>query len=141
MAHSPRMPGTIVDLGMEAMFGGTICQSALIEVYDNSDVQPAAGGGAIGGCILLATLTMDAVAPWTGASSGGILTASAITQDSDADASGTALWFRLKTAGGTALIDGSVGVGAAFDMNINSTAIVQHGIVACNSLVITHPLL
>lgn len=141
MAHSPRITAAVADAGLDAMFGGTICQSAIIEIWSDAGTQPAAGGGSSGSSVLLAELTMHATTPWTGAASGGVLTAGAITQDSSANATGTALWFRLKTAGGTALLDGSVGVGSGFDLNINSTSIASGGIVAVNSFTITQPLL
>jgi hypothetical protein len=140
MAHTPRITAAVANAGMDAMFGGTISDLGIIEIWSDAGAQPAAGGGSSGTSVLLAELTMNATA-WTAGASGGVLTASAITQDSSANASGTASWFRLKTAGGTALIDGSVGVGSGFDLNINSTAITSGGIVAANSLTITHPLL
>lgn len=140
MALTPRIPAAIADAGMEAMFGGTIADAGTIEIWDDSGTQPAAGGGSSGTSVLLAVLTLNATA-WTTTSTNGVLTAAAITQDSDCNATGTALWCRVKTAGGDVLIDGSVGVGSSFNLNVNSTAVTEHGIFAANSLTITHPLL
>lgn len=68
--------------------------------------------------------------------SGGVLTASAITQDSSADATGTATFFRLLTSGGTAVIQGTVATSGG-DATIVSTSITAGGPVQCGSFVLT----
>lgn len=141
MAHTPRFTAAVIDAGMEAMFGADICDAAIIEVWSDAGAQPAAGGGSSGTAVLLAELTMHATTPWTATATNGVLTAGAITSDSSCNASGNAAWFRIKTAGGTALADGSVGVGSGFDMNVNSVVVTSGGTFTCNSLTITHPLL
>jgi len=107
--------------------------SALIRIYDGS--QPATPETAIGAQVLLAELTGNASA-FAAAASGGVLTASAITNDSSANATGTASWFRILTSGATAKIDGTVGVGT-FDMVINNTSIATGQVVSISSLTIT----
>lgn len=104
--------------------------SALLRIYDG--VRPATGGAAT---TKLAELTCNATfAPGAAA---GVLTLNAITQDSSADATGTATWFRIvKSDGVTFVMDGNVGT-AGSDLNINSTAIVLGGIVSVTSAVIT----
>ncbi len=104
--------------------------SALLRIYDGS--RPATGGTAT---TLLAELTCNATfAP--GASS-GVLTLNAITQDSSANATGTATWFRLvKSDGTTHVLDGSVSTSGS-DLNLVSTAIVATQPVQISSFVLT----
>lgn len=103
--------------------------SGLLRIYDGS--RPATGGAAT---TLLAELPLSATA--AGAAAAGVLTFSAITADASANATGTATWFRVATSGGTAVVDGSVGV-AASDINFNSVSFVVGGNVAVSSLVWT----
>jgi len=70
--------------------------------------------------------------------SGGVITFSAITQDSSANATGTAAWARLLTSAGTAVWDFDVtatGGGGAIEMN--TTSVVSGGPIAVSSLTIT----
>jgi hypothetical protein len=106
--------------------------SPLLRIYDGS--VPANVGTALGAQVLLAELTMSAT-PFP-AASGGVLTANAITQDSSANATGTATFFRLTTSGGTAVVQGTVGTSGA-DLNLNTTSIVSGGPVQVTSLTIT----
>lgn len=103
---------------------------ALLRIYDGS--RPATGGTAT---TLLAELTCGS--PFAGAASGGVLTANAITQDSSANATGTATWFRIVQSGGsTHVMDGDVGTSGS-DLNLDSVSIVAGGEVAVTSFVIT----
>lgn len=103
--------------------------SGLLRIYDGS--RPATGGTAT---TLLAQLTCNAT--FAPAASGGVLTLNAITQDSSADATGTATWFRITTSGGTAQIDGSVGTSGS-DLNLTTTSIVATQPVSVTSFVLT----
>lgn len=103
--------------------------SGLFRIYDGS--RPASGGTAT---TLLAELALSTTA--AGAASGGVLTFSAITQDSSANATGTATWFRVVTSGGTFVIDGSVGTSGS-DLNLTTTSIVATQPVSVTSCVIT----
>jgi hypothetical protein len=103
--------------------------SGLFRIYDGS--RPASGGTAT---TLLAELALSATA--AGAASGGVLTFSSITQDSSANATGTATWFRIVTSGGTFVIDGSVGTSGS-DLNLTTTSIVSGQPVSVTSCVIT----
>lgn len=77
--------------------------SGILRIYDNTAARPANADTAIpGGSVILAELTMNATS--FPASSGGVLTANAITQDSSANASGTALYARLFQSNGTTAI-------------------------------------
>lgn len=102
--------------------------SGLVRIYDGS--RPATGGAAT---TLLAELPLSATA---GTVSGQVLTMSAITTDSSANATGTASWFRVTTSGGTPVIDGNVGTSGS-DLNLNTTSIVIAGSVAISSFTIT----
>jgi hypothetical protein len=109
-------------------FAGT---SALLRIYDGS--QPATGGSAT---TLLAELTCNA-SQFAGASSSAVLTLSAITSDSSANATGTATWFRIvKSDGTTHVMDGTVGTSGA-DLNLNTVSIVSGATVAVSSFTIT----
>lgn len=103
--------------------------SGLLRIYDGS--RPASGGAAT---TLLAELALSATA--AGSASGGALTFSSITQDSSANATGTATWFRVVTSGGTFVIDGNVGTSGS-DLNLTTTSIVSGQPVSVTSFVIT----
>lgn len=106
--------------------------SAKLRIY--SGTQPAKNGTAT---TLLAELTCNAT--FAPAASGGVLTLNAITQDSSADATGTATWMRLvKSDGTTFVFDGTVGTSGA-DLNLNSVSIVTGGTVSVSSFTITAP--
>lgn len=103
--------------------------SGLLRIYDGT--RPASGGTAT---TLLAQLSLSATA--APGASGGVLTFNSITQDSSADATGTATWFRITTSGGTFVIDGSVGTSGS-DLNLTTTSIVITQPVSVTSFVIT----
>jgi len=104
--------------------------SALLRIYDGT--RPATGGAAT---TLLAELTCNATfAPGAAA---GVLTLNAITQDSSANSSGTATWFRIvKSDGTTHVLDGDVGTSGS-DLNLTTTTIVATQPVSVSSFVIT----
>lgn len=99
--------------------------------------QPATPATTASGT-LLATLTLSD--PAFGAASSGTATASAITGDSSADATGTAGWFRAYDSTSAAVIDGSVtATGGGGDMTLSSTSIVAGGTVDITSWTVTMP--
>lgn len=85
---------------------------------------------------LLATLTFSD--PAFGAASGGTATASAITDDTSADATGTAAVLRLRDSTPATVAEGTVGTSGA-DLNLNTTSITTGDRVACTSATITMP--
>lgn len=95
-----------------------------------SGTKPATGGAET---TLLASLPLSATA--AAAASAGVLTLNAITNDTNAAASGTPTWARLTTSANGAVVDMTAGVGSG-DLNFNA-AIVATGIVSCSSFVIT----
>lgn len=105
-----------------------------VRIYDGS--RPAGPGTAVSGQTLLAELTFSD--PAFGAASNGVATASSITGDSSADATGTASWFRVLDSNNVAIWDGSVGTSGA-DLNLSSTSIVSGGAVNITSWTVTVP--
>lgn len=104
--------------------------AALLRIYDGS--RPATAGTAT---TLLAELTCGT--PFAAAAVNGVLTLGAITQDSSANATGTATWFRIVKADGTTFVmDGNVGTSGS-DLNLTTTSIVSGQPVSVSSFVIT----
>lgn len=102
--------------------------SALLRIYDG--VRPATGGAAT---TQLAVLTGDGTA-FAPAAAGGVLSPNAFADDTDADNSGEATWFRLETSGGTFVMDGDVGgTGSGADLEIDNVNIVAGGTVSLTS--------
>lgn len=103
--------------------------SAKLRIYDGT--RPATGGAVT---TLLAELTCNAT--FAPAASSGVLTLNAITQDSSADATGTATWARIVTSGATFVMDLGVGTSGQ-EVTLNTVSIVVGGVVTCTSAVIT----
>ena len=110
-----------------------LANNGFLRIYDGT--QAATADTAVGAQVLLAELTFGATA--FGAASAGVATANAITQDSSANATGTASWFRvLQSNGTTVLFDGSVGTSGA-NLNLNSVAISSGAAVQVTALTFT----
>lgn len=80
--------------------------------------------------------------PAFGASSTGVATASAIGSDTNADASGTAGYFRIYTGAGgdtAALAQGNSGT-ATVDLVFDNNVIVAGGTIAISSFTVTVPI-
>lgn len=105
---------------------------AKLRIY--SGTMPTDVNTALSGNTLLAELTFSN--PAFGAASAGVATASAITSDTSADATGTATFFRAVQGAGTAVIQGSVGTSGS-DMNLSSTSITSGGTVSVSSFTYT----
>ncbi len=86
---------------------------------------------------LLGTLTFSN--PAFGNSSTGTATASAITSDTSADASGTALHAVILDAAGNPLMDMTCGQGSG-DINFDNSVIVAGGTIAVSSMTLTQPI-
>jgi len=100
-----------------------------LRIYNGT--RPATGGAAT---TLLAELTLSD--PSSAAAANGVLTMSAITQDSSADATGTATWARMVDSDGNFVLDCSVGTSLT-DIVLNTAAIVASAIVTITSAVFT----
>jgi hypothetical protein len=106
-----------------------IGSNGLLRIY--SGTRPATGGAET---TQLAELALSATA--APAASGGQLTFSTISDDTSADATGTATWARLCTSAGAAVVDMDVGTSGS-DINFDSVSFVAGGTVSVTSLVIT----
>jgi hypothetical protein len=105
---------------MGAALATDIGSAATIEIRSGS--KPSTPETAASGT-LLATVTISG----SFSSSGGTLTA-ADPASASVVATATAGYFRVKTSGGTAKIDGTVGTSGA-DMNLSSVSLVSGGTV------------
>lgn len=108
--------------------GGTI------NIYNGT--QPATGETALSGNTLLATLIFSTTSAPNAVA--GVLTFSTITEDSAADATGTATFARLRDSNGVDVIDMDVGVAAA-SIILNTVSIVAAGAVRMTSGTLTAP--
>jgi hypothetical protein len=106
----------------------------LLKIY--AGTVPTDVNTSLGAATLLGTLTFSTTS--FGASSSGTATAATITADSSADATGTATFFRITNAAGTAILQGTVGTSGA-DMNLNTTSIVTGATLSVTSMTITEP--
>jgi hypothetical protein len=105
-----------------------------IEFYTGA--YPALVTTAIGAQVKLGTLTCsDPVATDVA----GVITFGTITQDSAADASGTAAWARIRDGAGAAFMDVDVSSEAAATgvIRLNTTTIVAGGPIALTGLTLT----
>ena len=133
MARNAKLSDTCANAAVNAVTA--LCNTGYIRIYNGT--QPTNANTAVSSQTLLSTLRFGATA--FGAASAGVATANAITSDTDAAATGTATWFRaLKSDGTTVMFDGSVGTTGA-DLNLSTTAIVQHATVSISSFTYTQP--
>lgn len=106
-----------------------------INIYDGT--QPTAPSDAITTQHLLGTLTFSDPC---GATSSGVLTFSAITQDSSCDYTGTATWARIKDSAGNVVFDCDVGTsGGGATLQFNTTSFVITGPILISSFTISIP--
>ena len=131
MPNNLKLSNNVVNPQADAL--SVLADNGYIRIYDGT--QPATADTAISSQVLLAELRFNADAAPSAVD--GVLTFNAITQDSNANNTGTASWFRaLKSDGSTVLFDGTVGVSGS-DLNIATTAIVAGAIVGVTSFVYT----
>lgn len=104
-----------------------------IKIYNGT--MPTLPSDAVTTQTLLGTLTFSDPC---GATSAGALTMSAITQDSAADATGTASWARIADSTGATVMDIDITTtGGGGTMQLNTTNIVVGGPILCTSFVIS----
>ena len=131
MANNLKLSNEAVNAEADAL--SVLLDNGYLRIYDGT--QPANADTAISTQTLLAELRFNADAAPSAVA--GVLTFNAITQDSNANNTGTASWFRaLKSDGSTVLFDGAVGTSGS-DINIATTAIVAGAIVGVTSAVYT----
>jgi hypothetical protein len=110
-----------------------------IEIRTGS--QPATANTAASGTLLATLPLSDPAFGAATTASPSVATASAITSDTNADASGTAGWFRAYDDNDVAVIDGSItttAVGTG-DMLLDDTNIVAGGTVAITAWTVSMP--
>ena len=106
-----------------------------IKIYTGT--QPTTAADAIVAQVLLGTLTFSDPC---GTSASGTLTMSAITQDSAADATGTATWARIADSTGATVCDVDVtATGGGGTLQFNTTSFVIGGPILISAFTITVP--
>lgn len=130
MANNPKTAVASRNAGLDSAFD--VLNGGKLRIYDST--QPTDADTALGSQVLLADLALNATA--FAAASSGSKTANSITQDSSADATGTASWGTLTTSANVRKLDYSVGTSGC-DMNMNSVAISSGAAVSCSSFVIS----
>lgn len=123
---NPTLQNNMLDEITALIDAGT---DGLLRIYDGT--QPATGGTAT---TLLAELTFSTTS--AAAASGGVLTFSAITDDSSANATGTATWFRVVDSAASHVFDGTAGTSGT-DLVLNTASITSGGTVSVTSFTIT----
>lgn len=109
--------------------------SAYLRIF--SGVKPANCGAALSGNTLLGEMVCGAT--FAPAASNGVLTLNTIGQEASADATGTAIFFRIyKSNGTTCVAQGTCGVAGA-DLNLNSVSIIAGGTITITSFTLTAP--
>lgn len=131
MAKNPHLKTTLRNAMLDQI-NSAIGAGGFLRIYDGT--QPATADTAITTQNLLASLPLSATPFGTAAS--GVATANAITDDSSADATGTATWGSFVTSAGVRVIDGSAGTSAA-DIVLNTVSIVTGGVVSCSSATVS----
>lgn len=99
---------------------------AILEI--RSGAAPGAEAAATG--TLLASITLPAT-PWSAAASGS-KAKNGTWQDASADGTGTAAHYRLKNAGDTHRIEGTVGLSGS-DLNLDNTSITTGQVVTIST--------
>lgn len=105
-----------------------------------SGAVPADADAALGGAVLLGTLVMSdpAFGAAVDISPGARATANAITDDSSADATGTASFFRIVDSNSLTVMQGAVGTSGT-ELIFATVAIEQFVIISVTSLTVDHP--
>lgn len=136
MAADPRLSNAAASAAADAVVDliDAGAGAGTIKIYDGT--IPTNANTAIGSQVLLATLTFSD--PAFGAASNGVATASAITSDSSADATGTASWARIADSNGNTIMDVTVGTSGE-DINFNTVSFVSGATIAISSLTYTQP--
>lgn len=130
--------------------GAAAACDALVDLLDGGSgagyievrtgAQPASVGTAASGTLLGTLVLSDPAFGNATTASPSVATASAITSDSTADASGTAGWFRAYDSAGTAIIDGSITAsGGGGDMQLDNVNVVAGGTISISAWTISLP--
>jgi len=132
VSHNPQLSAAAL-LAAQNAAADAVCallNGGTIKIYTSP--QPATADTAITTQTLLATMTFGS--PAFASAVVGVATAHAVTDDSDADNSGTAAFFRTLTSAAAPVFDGTVGTSDSFDCVLSSTSIIAHGICSLTSV-------
>ncbi len=123
MAHEIKV--SIAAANAKAAAWAALLNGGEIRIYEGT--KPANADASLGAAVLLAKGVFGN--PAFGNPLDGLVTANAITKDSDAPATGTAQFYRLLQSNQTTPVgDGTCGVtGGGFDLEMATVSIVQHG--------------
>lgn len=124
---------TAATAAVDDSFAATLGANAVVEI--RTGAAPATPETAASGT-LLASIT---IASWTAGSPGAGQVTGANPAAVTISASGTAAHFRVKTSGGTAVMDGTVGTSGA-DLNLDNAALVSGGSLDLGAPVLTIPV-
>lgn len=133
MAHNIKLAAATANAIADAV--AALCNGGTLKIYDGA--QPADAATAVTTQTLLATCTF--ASPAFASAIAGVATANSIAQDASADASGTAAWFRVLSSAAAVVLDGSAGVGVAFDLNLVSATVVAGAAFPVDSMTLTAP--
>jgi len=136
MAADPRLTNASASAAADAVVDRIDAGAGAGTIKIYTATIPTDADTALGAQTLLATLTFSD--PAFGAASNGVATASAITSDASADATGTATWARIADSTGTTVMDVTVGT-TGEDINFNTVSFVTGATVAITSLTYTQP--
>lgn len=127
-----------LDAIVDLIDAGTGTATGLLNIY--SGTPPADADASLSGNTLLATLTLTNPASGSAsdAAPGALATFATITEDSSADANGTATFCRVVDRDGTVVIQGDVGTSSAF-LIVASTSLVAGQPVQCSSMTLSLP--
>lgn len=145
MAAAPQCSQVAAQAGLDALLavlnaGG---QAGRIKIFSGgapSNCEAADTGTKLAELTLSST-AFAAATTITSPVRGAQASANAITDDTDADATGTAGYFRAYKFDGssyTCVIQGTCATASA-DMILNTTSIVEHATVSCTSWTVTLP--
>jgi len=136
MAATPRMSNAAAIAALNAMLA-LLDSGSYIEIREGApptNVEDAATGTLLGTLALAADPFQNAVDINPGARA----TANVITDDSSADTSGTAGWFRAYNSSNVGVIQGTCGTASA-DMIMNTTTITVSLPISITSWNVTMP--
>lgn len=131
MKFTTALRSTIAQAIVDAMANGTT-STPMIEIYDGT--MPGSMGGSITDNLLAELAMTNAAAT----QAGGVVTLDKITNDSSANASGTAGWARILDRDGAEVIYLTVSEsGGGGDLELNTVSITSGSPVAITSGTIT----
>ena len=123
---------------MAVNYSTTLKTTRMTAVRDAIDGGTGAGTIEIGTSGMATVLAVLTLSDPCGTVSSGVLTFSAITADSSADATGTAAEARIKDSSGNVIVSGLTVGTSGSNINLNTTSITAGGTVSLSAASITH---